>query len=76
LLNEYRAFMCDPTVDSMSTALVKACTSRAQSEAVARAARSYAMEHFGWDGFVDFVRTTYIDALRDTRERVWQSPVA
>jgi len=76
LLDESRAFMCDPTAEGLSSALVRACASRERSDAMARAARSYAMEHFGWDRFVAFVRTTYIDALGEARERVWQSPMA
>jgi glycosyltransferase involved in cell wall biosynthesis len=69
LLDESRAFMSEPTVGALSATLVEACCgSRQRSEALARAARSYATEHFSWDRFVDFVRTTYIDALRETSE--------
>jgi glycosyltransferase involved in cell wall biosynthesis len=68
LLNESRAFMSDPTVEALSATLLDACASRRRSEILGRAAQSYAMEHFGWDRFVDFVRTTYIDALSEKNE--------
>jgi glycosyltransferase involved in cell wall biosynthesis len=69
LLDESRAFMSEPTVEALSATLVDACASRHRSESLGRAARSYAMENFGWDRFVDFVRTTYIDTLSGTNER-------
>ncbi len=68
LLDESRAFMSDPTVEALSATFVDACASRERSAALGRAARSYAMQYFGWDRFVDFVRTTYIDAMRETSE--------
>ncbi|MDP9084847.1 MAG: glycosyltransferase [Pseudomonadota bacterium] len=68
LLDESRAFMSDPTVEALSVALVDACASRERSAALGRAARSYATKYFGWDRFVDFVRTTYSDALSATSE--------
>jgi glycosyltransferase involved in cell wall biosynthesis len=68
LLDESRAFMSDPTVEALSVTLVDACASRERSEALGRAAQSYATEYFGWDRFVEFVRITYIEALSETRE--------
>lgn len=68
LLDESRAFMSDPTVEALSATLVDACASRQRSDTLGRAARSYAMENFSWDRFVDFVRSTYIDALSETSE--------
>ena len=68
LLDESRAFMSEPTVEALSATLVDACASHRRSEALGRAARSYAMDNFGWDRFVDFVRSTYIDALSERRE--------
>jgi glycosyltransferase involved in cell wall biosynthesis len=70
LLDESRAFMSEPTVEALSATLVDACASRRRSEALARAARSYATENFGWDQFVEFVRNTYNDALNGTRTSV------
>jgi glycosyltransferase involved in cell wall biosynthesis len=70
LLDESRAFMSEPTVEALSATLVDACASRQRSEALARAARSYATENFGWDQFVEFVRNTYNDALNGTRTSV------
>ena len=70
LLDESRAFMSEPTVEALSATLVDACTSRQRSEALARAARSYATENFGWDQFVEFVRNTYNDALNGKRTSV------
>jgi glycosyltransferase involved in cell wall biosynthesis len=68
LLDESRAFMSDPTAEALSVTLVDACASRERSEALGRAAQSYAREYFSWNRFVDFVRTTYNDALRETSE--------
>lgn len=68
LLDESRAFMSEPTVEALSATLVEACASRQRSEALGHAARSYAMDNFGWDRFVEFVRSTYIDALNETSE--------
>jgi len=68
LLDESRAFMSDPTVEALSATILHACASRRRSEALGRAAQCYAMENFGWDRFVDFVRSTYIDALGETSE--------
>ena len=70
LLDESRAFMSEPTVEALSATLVDACASRQRSEALARAARSYATENFGWDQFVEFVRNTYNDALNAKRTNV------
>ena len=70
LLDESRAFMSEPTVEALSATLVDACASRQRSEALARAARSYATENFGWDQFVEFVRNTYNDALNGTRTSI------
>ena len=70
LLDESRAFMSEPTVEALSATLVDACASRQRSEALARAARSYATENFGWDQFVEFVRNTYNDALNANRTNV------
>ena len=70
LLDESRAFMSEPTVEALSAALVDACASRQRSEAMARAARSYATENFGWGQFVEFVRNTYNDALNGERTSV------
>ena len=69
LLDDSRAYMSEPTVEALSATLVDACASRHRSESLGRAARSYAMENFGWDRFVDFVRATYIDTLSATNER-------
>ena len=66
LLDESRAFMSEPTVEALSATLVDACASRRRSDSLARAARSYAMENFGWDGFVEFVRSTYSDSLHES----------
>jgi len=70
LLDESRAFMSEPTVEALSATLVDACASRQRSETLARAARSYATENFGWDQFVEFVRNTYNDALNAKRTNV------
>ena len=70
LLDDSRAFMSEPTVEALSATLVDACASRQRSEALARAARSYATENFGWDQFVEFVRNTYNDTLNGKRTSV------
>lgn len=75
LLNDTRAFLSEPNAAAMSDALLAACASGAQAAMIGRAAKAFAAEHFGWGRFVEFVRTTYIQALRNPlRERASNPP--
>jgi len=64
-LDESRAFMSAPDACSMAAAMLRAHECREHAARVAAAAQSYARQHFGWDRFVEFVRITYVDAMRD-----------
>jgi glycosyltransferase involved in cell wall biosynthesis len=63
LLNGARALLCEPTADSLATALVRACTFPGEAAAAAYRSLNYARRHFGWSPFVEFVRDTYGNAL-------------
>ncbi len=65
LLDDTRAFLSEPNAAALSTALLTACASSARAAVIGHAAKAFAAEHFGWDRFVEFVRTTYIQALRN-----------
>lgn len=65
LLDDTRAFLSEPNAAAMSTALLTACASGARAAVVGHAAKAFATEHFGWGRFVEFVRATYIQALRN-----------
>jgi glycosyltransferase involved in cell wall biosynthesis len=63
LLNSRRAFLCDPTADSLAGAIVRACDFPREAAAVAYESWRYAQGHFGWHSFVEFVRYTYLNAM-------------
>jgi glycosyltransferase involved in cell wall biosynthesis len=65
LLDDTRAFLSEPNAAALSTALLTACASSARAAVVGHAAQAFAAEHFGWGRFVEFVRATYIQALRN-----------
>ncbi len=67
-LNSSRGFMAAPEPGKFSAALVSACESPERAATVAQSAQAYARQHFGWDRFVEFVRTTYSDALMEVQE--------
>ena len=64
-VNGTNIFLSEPNAAAMSDALLAACASSARAAMIGRAAKAFAAEHFGWDQFVEFVRTTYIRALRN-----------
>jgi glycosyltransferase involved in cell wall biosynthesis len=63
LLNEQRAFLCDATADSLAEAIERACSHPAQAAWIASQALRYAEQHFGWRGFVEFVRNIYLQVI-------------
>ena len=65
LLNDTRAFLCDPTVESLAATMTRACGSPREAAAVARESQRYARRHFGWNPFVQFVNDTYRRAIEE-----------
>ena len=63
LLNEHRAFLCDATTESMADAIGRARSHPAQAAWIASQAMRYAEQHFGWRGFVEFVRHIYLQVI-------------
>lgn len=63
LLDQTRAFICDPTVPSLAEAIVRACRSPQEAQSVASASKQYARRQFAWGRFVEFVRTAYTDTI-------------
>jgi glycosyltransferase involved in cell wall biosynthesis len=63
LLDQTRAFLCDPTPQALADAISRACRSPQEAESVARASRRYADRQFAWGRFVDFVRATYANSI-------------
>ncbi|HEY6454162.1 MAG TPA: glycosyltransferase, partial [Steroidobacteraceae bacterium] len=63
LLNEHRAFLCDATAESLADAIARARSHPAQAAWIASQAMRYAEQHFGWRGFVEFVRHIYLQVM-------------
>jgi glycosyltransferase involved in cell wall biosynthesis len=63
LLNEQRAFLCDATAESLADAVARACSHPAEAAWIASQALRYAEQHFGWRGFVEFVRHIYLRVI-------------
>jgi glycosyltransferase involved in cell wall biosynthesis len=63
MLNGTRAFLCDPTADSLARAIDRACAFPGEAAAVAYESWRYAQRYFGWRTFVHFVHDTYINAM-------------
>ena len=63
LLNSSRAFLSDPNAGSFAAAILLAHESPARAASVGVAAQIYATQNFGWARFVDFVGTTYNEAI-------------
>jgi glycosyltransferase involved in cell wall biosynthesis len=68
LLDRSRAFICEPTAQSLAQALVRACRSPDEAAAVGRESARYARRQFGWSRFVEFVRSTYAHSILDGRQ--------
>lgn len=77
VLNEERAFLCEADTESVKQAMLAVFSAPQRARAVARAARSHALQHYGWDRFVQQVEGLYgsITGLRP-RQRTPNSPPA
>ena len=63
LLDDTRAFICEPDAGSLAQAMVKACSSPRKAAAVAQESAQFARRNFGWNPFVEFVGNTYSRAI-------------
>jgi glycosyltransferase involved in cell wall biosynthesis len=63
ILSDQRAYLCEPTAQAMADAIVRACTHPDEAALLAGEALSYAQRHFGWLGFVEFIRGVYVTAM-------------
>jgi glycosyltransferase involved in cell wall biosynthesis len=63
ILNDQRAFLCAPTAESMADAIVRICEHPDEAALVGGEALRYAQQHFGWGGFVEFLRGVYGTAI-------------
>jgi glycosyltransferase involved in cell wall biosynthesis len=63
LLDQTRAFICDPTPEALARALSRACRFPEEARSVAQESLRYARAQFGWAGFVEFVRHTYAQSI-------------
>jgi glycosyltransferase involved in cell wall biosynthesis len=63
LLDRTRAFLCEPTVPSLTDAIVRACRSPVEAKSLASASRQFAERQFAWSRFVEFVRQAYAEAI-------------
>ncbi|HEX8755249.1 MAG TPA: glycosyltransferase [Steroidobacteraceae bacterium] len=69
LLNGERAFLCEARAESVKEAILHVFGSPQRARAAARAARAHALQHYGWDRFVELIEGLYgnIAALRPRR---------
>lgn len=63
MLNDQRAFLCDPTAKSMADAISRACSHPAEAAWIGNEALRYAEQHFGWRSFVEFIRAIYLEVI-------------
>lgn len=77
LLNGERAFLCEPRTESVTQTILEVFSSPQRARAVASAARSHALQHYGWDRFVQLIDGVYggITGLRP-RQRLPNSSVS
>lgn len=77
LLNGERAFLCEPRAESVTQTILEVFRSPQRARAVASAARSHALQHYGWDRFVQLIDGVYgsITGLRP-RQRLPNSSVS
>jgi glycosyltransferase involved in cell wall biosynthesis len=68
VLNGERAFMCDPHVESIATAMLGVFRSATRGARVAQSARRYAQRQFGWRSFLRLVDDVYGRVLNDVSE--------
>ena len=67
VLNEERAFLCEPTPRSVSNAMLDVFRQRSRAEHVARSAHEHAKHHFGWHSFRHLVGRVYGGVISDPR---------
>ena len=77
VLNGERAFLCDAHTESVMQAILEVFSSPQRARAVASAARTHALQHYGWDRFVQLIDTVYgnITGLR-ARQRLPNSSLS
>jgi glycosyltransferase involved in cell wall biosynthesis len=77
VLNAERAFLCEASTESVKQAILEVFSSPRRARAVASAARSHALQHYGWDRFVQLIEGLYggITGLRP-RQRLPNSSVS
>jgi len=59
VLNGERAFLCEARIDSVKQAMLEVFSAPQRARAVASAARSHALQHYGWDRFVQLIDGLY-----------------
>jgi glycosyltransferase involved in cell wall biosynthesis len=69
LLTDQRAFLCEPTAESMADAISHACSHPAEAAWIGSQALHYAEQHFGWRSFVEFVRNIYLEVMAHGQAR-------
>lgn len=69
VLNGERAFLCEPSAKSVKEAILEVFSSPQRAREVAHAARSHALQYYGWDRFVQLIEGLYgnITALRQPK---------
>jgi glycosyltransferase involved in cell wall biosynthesis len=67
LLTPERAVLCDGNPDALHEAILYAAANPSRMADLAQAASDYARRHFGWQPFVEFIRTTYAAVMDRTR---------
>ncbi|RPI48184.1 MAG: glycosyltransferase, partial [Acidobacteria bacterium] len=67
LLTPERAVLCDGNPDALREAILYAAANPTRMADLAQGAGDYARRHFGWQPFVEFIRTTYAAVIDRTR---------
>jgi glycosyltransferase involved in cell wall biosynthesis len=69
VLNTERAFLCEARTDSVKQAILEVFNNPQRARTAAHAARAHALQHYGWDRFVQQVEGLYgsIGGLRPRR---------
>ena len=63
VLNGERAFLCEARTESVREAILEVFSSPQRAGAVGRAARAHALQHYGWDRFVQLIEGLYGDII-------------
>jgi glycosyltransferase involved in cell wall biosynthesis len=69
LLDDTRAFICEPDAGSLANAMIKVCRSPRRAAVMAEESARFARLNFGWNPFVEFVGDTYNRAIRVDRQQ-------